>query len=286
MSELAIIGDLHSVWNDDDVRYFNGTEYELLLFTGDLGGGVTRDSLAIARSLSSLKRPALVMLGNNDVQEYAAIAAELTYQRGLAGLMSEGEGEAATPPIRTCGFSAHPLDLSGLRATLIACRPFAMGGNELSFPAELCERYSVASLDDSRDRLRALVDSTDSEHLVFLAHNGPTGLGTAASDPWGRDFGGKTGDWGDRDLADAIAYAHERGRRPLAVIAGHMHWSDARPRRWFVERKGTLYVNAACVPRVLETNGEQRRVHMALTLSRAGAHVRLVKVPSAGDSRS
>lgn len=282
--QLAIIGDLHGAWNDGDVQYFNGTDYELLLFTGDLGGGLTRDSLAIARSLASLKPPALVMLGNNDAPQYAAIAAELTYQHGLAGLMSTGDSEASTPPTRTCGFSTHALDLAGLRATLIACRPFAMGGSELSFPAELSERYRVASLDDARDRLRALVDSAETEHLVFLAHNGPTGLGTAPSDAWGRDFGGLTGDWGDRDLADAVAYARERGRKPLAVVAGHMHWSDARPRRWCVEQDGTLYVNAACVPRVLAANGEQRRVHLALTLSPAGARVRLVKVPAKGDA--
>jgi uncharacterized protein (TIGR04168 family) len=130
-----------------------------------------------------------------------------------------------------------------------------------------------------RDRLRDLVDRSATEHLLFLAHNGPTGLGMTPRDPWGRDFGGETGDWGDDDLSDAVAYARERGRRPLAVIAGHMHWSDARPRRWCVEHAGTLYINAARVPRVFDVNGGTNRLHLALTLTAGEARVRLVEVP-------
>jgi uncharacterized protein (TIGR04168 family) len=277
--ELAIIGDLHSAWNEDDVAYFNAADYPMLLFTGDLGGGLTRDGVAIARSLSALRRPALVMLGNNDVPEYAALSAELTYQRGVADLMGD---EAAAPfaPVRTCGFSAHALSLGGFEVTLIAGRPFAMGGNELSFPTALHDSYGVSSLAQSRERLCALVDGCETEHLLFLAHNGPSGLGDTPDDPWGRDFGGLTGDWGDDDLADAVAHARARGRQPLAVIAGHMHWSRARPRRWQVHRDGTLYVNAARVPRVFETEGVRRRQHLALTLSPTATRVRTVEVPA------
>ncbi len=278
--ELAIVGDLHSAWNQEDVDYFNGTSYHSLLCTGDLAGGSLRDGVAIARSLSGLKRPALVMLGNNDVPEYAALSAELTYRRGVADLMGGDDRVAPGALVRTCGFSAHPLSCGGFDVTLIAGRPFAMGGNELSFPTALHESYGVTSLEESRSRLCALVDGCETEHLLFLAHNGPTGLGDTPDAAWGRDFGAQTGDWGDDDLADAVAYARGRGRKPLAVIAGHMHWSDARPRRWCVDRDGTLYVNAARVPRVFETNGWRRRLHFALSLSPATARVRSVEVPA------
>lgn len=280
--QIAIIGDLHSAWTEADVRYFNGARYELLLFTGDLGSSLTRDSLVIARSLANLQRPALVMLGNNDVPHHAAISAELTYRRGVAGLLRSDELQA--PLLRTCGFSAHRLAFAGLEATLIAGRPFAMGGDDLSFAAALDAAHGVSSAAQARERLRALVDGADTELLVFLAHNGPTGLGATQAHAWGRDFGGATGDWGDSDLTDAVAYARERGRKPLAVIAGHMHWSDARPRQWYVERDGTLYVNAARVPRVFAVNGQVRRMHFALSLSPERAHVAPVEVPAIDDT--
>ena len=34
---IALIGDLHSSWDETDVAYFNRSDYALLLFTGDLG---------------------------------------------------------------------------------------------------------------------------------------------------------------------------------------------------------------------------------------------------------
>jgi len=276
--QVAIIGDLHSGWNEFDVRYFNQSRYEVLLFTGDLGG-------RIARSIASLERAALVMLGNNDVRQYAAITAELTYQRGLSGLLSADEGGLVEVTTRTCGFSSHVLSLADLDVTLIAGRPFAMGGSEFSFPDALRQSYEVGSLDESRERLRGLVDSISTEHVVFLSHNGPTGLGAERTDTWGRDFGGMSGDWGDRDLADAVAYARERGRRPLAVIAGHMHWSAKCPRKWCVSRDDTLYVNAARVPRTSLVSGQRKHMHLAMTLSSESARVEEMWIPVESDVR-
>jgi uncharacterized protein (TIGR04168 family) len=90
--------------------------------------------------------------------------------------------------------------------------------------------------------------------VLFLAHNGPSGLGGQAQDLWGRDFDPDGGDWGDADLRGAIEHARGRGLRVLAVLAGHMHWAlRGRPgvqRRWQLQERGTLYVNAARVPRV------------------------------------
>ena len=55
-----MLGDLHSAWNGADVAYFNASDYELILFTGDLGASGPRDGARIARALSGLQRPALL----------------------------------------------------------------------------------------------------------------------------------------------------------------------------------------------------------------------------------
>lgn len=122
---------------------------------------------------------------------------------------------------------------------------------------------------ESKERLRALVDGASTEHLVFFAHSGPTGLGARREDLWGRDFDPAEGDWGDDDLRDAIDYANAHKRRTLAVVAGHMHWAlrGGGQRRWQRQQDGILYVNVSRVPRIFEVEGLARRSHIALTLS-------------------
>jgi uncharacterized protein (TIGR04168 family) len=281
---IAVIGDLHSAWDEDDVDYFNRSRYPLLLFTGDLGGSGARDGLRIAKSLSYLTRPALVMLGNNDVEQYARIAAELTYRRGRAGLMENLRSEPPPPPgsgrAETCGYSSHYVKLGATELTIIAGRPFAMGGGDLSFPRALEESYGVRSLEESADRLKELVNTASTRDLVFLSHNGPSGLGGQPSSLWGSDFRREGGDWGDADLTSAIAHAREREHRTLAVIAGHMHWSlkGGGLRETRLERAGTLYANAARVPRIVATEGSKKRHHLALSIDDGSASLQDVVV--------
>ena len=282
LARIAVIGDVHSAWEFCDVVYFNRSPYELLLIAGDLGGSRARDGLRVARSMAQLKRRALVMPGNNDVDEYGRIAAELTYRQAQAELLEDLLPENGEPPVRprTCGYSLHPVSVGGQAVTILAARPFAWGGCELSFPEALERSFGVRSMDDSVDRLCALVDQVQTEQLVVFAHNGPFGLGARRDAPWGRDFDPAEGDWGDRDLRSAIDYAVQRGRRPSAVVAGHMHWAlrGGGQRRWQLQKDGILYLNAARVPRVVERADKRLRFHIALTLGPEGARAEEVPV--------
>ncbi|MEQ1569933.1 MAG: hypothetical protein ABMA64_30145 [Myxococcota bacterium] len=147
-----------------------------------------------------------------------------------------------------------------------------MDGRRLSFAPALEAAHGVGSLEASADRLEALVAGSDGA-IVFLAHNGPRGLGTGAGAPFamqravdGTDWvgsvrrlraGERAGiDLGDPDLAEAIARARHRGRTVLAVVAGHMHHRSTR--RWNVEQDGVLYVNAARVPRGCSPTRDRR----------------------------
>jgi uncharacterized protein (TIGR04168 family) len=278
-AQIGILGDLHSSWDDADVAYFNRTSYDLLLFVGDLGGTVRRDGLRIVRSMSRLRIPALVMPGNSDVEHYPRFAAEFALQRGLIHLMNEPDLAPnsglrhATGNVAACGYSVHPMKLGELELSIVAGRPFARGGSELSFPEAIREHFGVTSLDDSTARLEALVDGIATEYVVFLGHNGPAGLGGERDALWGCDFRPEAGDWGDRDLAVAVERARQQNRRVLAVVAGHMHWSlrGGGSRRWQMERDGVLYVNPARVPRLVDEQTGLARHHVALTLTPEGA---------------
>ncbi|MDB4986326.1 MAG: putative transcripton factor for heterocyst differentiation DevT [Myxococcaceae bacterium] len=276
---LGLIGDLHGSWDDWDARYFSESDYALLLFMGDLGSSSGDNGVRIARSIGRIEKAALVMPGNNDARLASNIAAELGHQRGLWALRRVGPTLGSRPPsassgqVHLCGYSVHAFNFGGRALSILAARPYAMGGGELSFPDRLRSNFGIASMEASTRKLRELVDRSQSDELIILAHNGPSGLGAAATDLWGCDFRDEAGDWGDPDLADCIAYASACGKRVLAVLAGHMHspTRDRDVRTWQRSVDGTLYVNSARVPRIWADEHATYRHHVALELSELGA---------------
>ena len=48
---FAVVGDLHTHWDDVDLAQFAGADYDLLYFTGDLGGGTPDSTLRVPRAL-------------------------------------------------------------------------------------------------------------------------------------------------------------------------------------------------------------------------------------------
>jgi uncharacterized protein (TIGR04168 family) len=98
---------------------------------------------------------------------------------------------------------------------------------------------------------------------------------------WGCDFKPGGGDWGDPDLEHAIEHALDRGKRVLAVVAGHMHLrtKQGAERDWITERRGIHYVNAARVPRILAVQDDIQRHHVALTVRTDGMTIEEVLRP-------
>lgn len=278
---IAIIGDIHGRWNELDNAYFDAAPYDLLVFVGDLGSGTLQNGLSIIRHLARLRVPALVLPGNNDALHLAELKAELAHQSGKLEIFRMF-GDTGPSGVRPCGFSLHELTTSNGPVSLIAARPCAMGGSDFSFAEQIGRNHAVHSLEESTARLKQLVNESSAKDLLFVAHNGPFGLGDAPTDPWGRDFplaGNAAGprDWGDRDLREAIDYACSSGKRVLAVIAGHMHRrtsGDTRP--FLVKRDGVSYVNVALVPRIFSGSAGAQHHHVELRLhSRYGVGLEL-----------
>ena len=263
---IGLVGDIHRHWGDEDVAWFNGAGLDLVLFVGDLGGLGQRGALRVARSIAKLRTRALLVPGNHDSANPGQLLGEVLGSAALVRGFAPGQGRridrlaSALGPVVLGGYSSHLLG----DVTLICGRPHSMGGPTLGFRPLLRARFGVDSLPDSAARLRSLVDEAETDRLIFVAHNGPTGLGEQRDAPWGCDFRAAEGDFGDPDLRSAIDHARDTGRTVLAVVAGHMHRSlrGGGRRRWQVERDGVLYVNAAEVPRV----HRGRRHHVQLTL--------------------
>ena len=145
------------------------------------------------------------------------------------------------------------------------------------------DTYGIDTLESSTARLCELVDTARDE-IIFLAHNGPLGLGENPADMCGCDFKPGGGDWGDTDLAAAITYAESLGKAVLAVIAGHMHLrtKEGEERPWRHHRNGTAYINAARVPRVFSDNDDVYRHHVELTIGAGQIEFREILLPQYG----
>ncbi|MCA9961606.1 MAG: metallophosphoesterase [Anaerolineales bacterium] len=282
MVQIAVIGDIHLQFDATDVAYFNQSDDDLLLCVGDLGTILRRGDTAVADSLSQLQKPVLFIPGNHDTVTAWQLLAEIWHLGWFARLTAVGQAgrvarlQRRLGRVQWCGYSTHPFVIHDFDFAVIAARPFSMGGPWLSFHPYLQRQYGVNSLAASAALLKAQIDATPSDNLIFLAHNGPSGLGSTQEAIWGCDFRPEAGDFGDPDLQEAIAYARTSGKRVLAVVAGHMHRTlkGGGVRDWLVQKDDTIYVNGACVPRIFTQNEQFVRHHLQLLVSHEGVTVR------------
>lgn len=236
---IRLVGDVHGHWGDDDARILESGTQDLVLFVGDFGD----ENPEIVADVASVDTEIGVILGNHDAwRSFSTKAVTENLERCLDEL---GEDHL--------GYALRELPRAGL--SLIGARPFSWGGRDLRSAEVYSKLYGVSTPEESTERILELAERAACEDLVILAHNGPKGLGGRTSDIWGKDFGKSPGgDWGDKDLGDALKVLRQQGRRIRAVFAGHMHDRLLNPRgaarSRFVRRDGTAYLNAAVVPRI------------------------------------
>ena len=229
---IAVVGDPHGAWDGSDHALLARLAPDALLVVGDLSDGQPRIPALLAR----LPLPLACILGNHDAGKDPS---GRTLERQLALL-----GD------RHCGWGLRELRPPGL--AVVGGRPGTAGGGFHLSKAALAA-FGPLSLQESADRITAAALAADPAlPLVLLAHCGPAGLGSEAADPCGRDWKKQACDWGDQDLTLAISQIRRRRPLPL-VVFGHMHHSLRRgggQRRSFCrDRHGTVYLNAASVPR-------------------------------------
>lgn len=232
----------------------------------------------MARTIATLRTPALAIPGNHDAAHVGQMAAEVLAADRVLELFNfrqtrrARELAAALGSVTMAGYSRHRVSPT---LDVIAARPHSAGGPRLAFLPYLRQRFGVHDFPDSARRITTRVDQSSAEDVIILAHNGPTGLGARRDDLWGCDFRASEGDFGDADLERAVEHARGRVR---AVVAGHMHHAlrGGGTRAWQLERDGVLYVNAARVPRIFEREGTVARHHVELVVERGVARAREV----------
>lgn len=231
---LAIAGDLHGQWDLSDHALLERLAPDALLVVGDLSDGKPR----IPALLRQLPLPVACILGNHDTA------------KDPSGRTLARQIEALGP--LHCGWGLRELTPPGL--SVVGARPGTAGGG-FHLSKACSALFGPLSCEQSAGRIAAAAAAADPDlPLVLLAHSGPAGLGSEAKDICGRDWKSPACDWGDQDLTLAIDRIRRQRALPL-VVFGHMHHRlrrGAGERRSFaVDRAGTAYLNAACVPRHL-----------------------------------
>lgn len=246
---VAVVGDVHDDWDlEEDVKALQFLKPDLVLFTGDFGN----ENVALVRSIAKLDMPKAVILGNHDAWGTPKFSSR---EKDPVQLQLECLGDAHVGYRR--------MDFSSLKLSIVGGRPFSCGGDNLFRKKLLSARYGVHNMEGSANKIFNAASGTPKDHsAVFLAHNGPTCLGSNINDICGRDWVYEGGDHGDPDLTRAISQLKETTQLSVPlVVFGHMHKQLARGKGLrkmiVVGEDDTVYLNGAIVPRIQRLGHEQ-----------------------------
>lgn len=245
---IAIIGDVHSQWSWTDNQLLQKLAVDLVLFVGDFGN----EDVSIAKIVSELELPKAVILGNHDAWFSATSwgQSQCPYDRSqedwvqaqieILGDSYVGYGQRSFPQFNLA---------------VVGGRPFSWGGDQWRNQKFYQSRFGINGFAESTAKIVAAAESASAKQLIFIGHNGPTGLGDQPEDICGRDWVPIGGDFGDPDLAAAIDRLQSQGKSIPLVAFGHMHHQlRHRTDRLRVPARQigqTLYLNAARCPRVV-----------------------------------
>lgn len=251
---IAVVGDVHDLWDSVDQMALQHLGVDLVLLVGDFGN----ESIETVREIASLDLPKAAILGNHDAW-YSATdwgLKKCPYDR-----TQEDWVQAQMDLLTEANVGYGKRDFPELDLSVVGSRPFSWGGPVWKNAEFYRQRFGVTTFEASTARIVSTAKDAASQRVIFLGHNGPTGLGDAPEDPCGKDWQPIGGDHGDPDLQAAIAQTKAAGKQVPLVVFGHMHHhllhTKARLRTpVYKGSDGTVYFNGARVPRILKTDAE------------------------------
>lgn len=261
---IAVVGDVHDLWDNEDELSLKHLGVDLVLLVGDFGN----EAVEVVRSVAALRLPKAVILGNHDAW-YSAT--EWGRKKCPYDRQQEDWVQQQLDLLGDAHVGYGKLDFPGLGVSVIGGRPFSWGGSDWKHGDFYQSRYGVNSFAESTERIVAATRQATYETVIFVGHCGPKGLGAGAEDPCGKDWKPIGGDHGDPDLTAAIDQARQLGKTVPLVAFGHMHHqlrhTKERLRKMVeVDAAGTLYLNAASVPRIKPTDTGRIRNFSLVTL--------------------
>lgn len=262
---IAVVGDVHDLWEHEDEIALEHLGVDLALFVGDFGNEVVE----IVRKVAGIKIPKAVILGNHDAW-YSASSwgkRKAPYDQSKEDRVQQQLDLLGETHV---GFSK--LDFPQFDLSVVGSRPFSWGGSTWKNKQFYRDRYNIKSFEESTKQMVESAKNAAHNNIIFIAHNGPWGLGDRPESICGRDWKPEGGDYGDPDLTKAISDVRNLGKSIPLVTFGHMHHSLRHPpgeRRTIVdidEQDNTVYLNAACVPRIKKISHGLKRSFSLISL--------------------
>jgi uncharacterized protein (TIGR04168 family) len=260
---IAIVGDVHDQWSAADNLALQHLKVDLVLFVGDFGN----EAVEVVREVAAVSIPKAVIMGNHDAWYSASSWGK---QKAPYDQSQEDRVQQQLDLLGETHVGFSKLDFPQLDVSVVGSRPFSWGGLTWRNSQFYRDRYQIKNFEESTQQMVESAQDAASQTLIFIAHNGPAGLGKQIESICGRDWKAEGGDYGDPDLTAAIAQTQSLGKSIPLVTFGHMHHELKIPRgkrRKLVEvREQTVYFNAACVPRVIKTAQHTKRSFSIATL--------------------
>ncbi|MEY4520718.1 MAG: hypothetical protein RLZZ499_3318 [Cyanobacteriota bacterium] len=260
---IAIVGDVHDQWSAADNLALQHLKVDLVLFVGDFGN----EAVEVIREVAAVSIPKAVIMGNHDAWYSASSWGK---QKAPYDQSQEDRVQQQLDLLGKAHVGFSKLDFPQLDVSVVGSRPFSWGGLTWRNSQFYRDRYQIKNFEESTQQIVKSAQDTASQTLIFIAHNGPAGLGKQTESICGRDWKAEGGDYGDPDLTEAIAQTQSLGKSIPLDTFGHMHHELKIPRgkrRKLVEvREQTVYFNAACVPRVIKTAQDTKRSFSIATL--------------------
>ncbi|HEY9298449.1 MAG TPA: TIGR04168 family protein [Phormidium sp.] len=262
--KIAVVGDIHDQWEAADGEALSLLGVDLVLFVGDFGN----ESVPVVRAIASLDIPKAAILGNHDAWYTAS---EWGRKRCPYNHKEEDWVQDQIDLLGETHVGYSKLDFPEFNLTVVGGRPFSWGGDVWKNADFYEKRYGVTDFAESTGRIMAAVNNAAYDTIIFLGHNGPLGLGDRPEDPCGRDWEPLGGDFGDPDLAEAIAQTKNMGKSIPLVTFGHMHHhlrhrKDCLRAPISTSADGTVYLNSASVPRIIHKGSHSQRNFSLVTL--------------------
>ena len=204
--KIAIVGDIHNQWDaKGDRQAIDLLDVDCVLFVGDFGN----EAVEIVANVAALPYPKAAIFGNHDAWYTASDwgRKKSPYDHAL-----EDRVQAQLDLLGDTHVGYGCLDLLDLNLSVIGSRPFSWGGEKWKNKKFLSERFGVNNFDESLKLMMRRVESAQCDNVIFLGHNGPTGLGIEPEDMCGRDWNPLGGDFGDPDFEQAIAATKKLGK--------------------------------------------------------------------------
>ncbi|HEY9743584.1 MAG TPA: TIGR04168 family protein [Coleofasciculaceae cyanobacterium] len=255
--KIAVVGDIHDLWEAEDAIALHELGVDLVLFVGDFGN----EAVEVVQMIASIDIPKAAIMGNHDAWYTASDwgRKRCPYDRDKEDWVQEQLdllGEAHV------GYGK--LDFPEFKLSVVGSRPYSWGGEAWKNHEFLRERCGVNNFEESVERIVAAAKSAAYETIIFMGHNGPVGLGDRPEDPCGKDWQPLGGDYGDPDFASAIAQTQALGKKIPLVTFGHMHHTMRHTKEKlrtaiFASPEGTVYLNSASVPRIIQTQSDRLR---------------------------